>query len=54
MYAVEREHAKGVNFVMLNIDNVKWSEEMDAYGVDGCRDLEFLDAREARARIHRG
>ncbi len=45
VYAVEREHAKGVNFVMLNIDNVKWSEEMDAYGVDGIPHLEFLDAR---------
>jgi thiol-disulfide isomerase/thioredoxin len=45
VYAVEREHANGVNFVMLNIDNVKWSEEMDTYGVDGIPHLEFLDAR---------
>ncbi|CEF99473.1 Thioredoxin-like fold [Ostreococcus tauri] len=45
VYDVEREHARGVNFVMLNIDNARWGEEMDAYGVDGIPHLEFLDAR---------
>ena len=44
VYAVETAHGKAVNFVMLNIDNAKWSDEMDAYGVDGIPHLEFLDA----------
>ena len=45
VYSVERAHESGVNFVMLNIDNARWSEEMDAYGVDGIPHLEFLDAK---------
>ena len=44
VYGVEREHGDKVNFVMLNIDNARWGEEMDAYGVDGIPHLEFLDA----------
>jgi thiol-disulfide isomerase/thioredoxin len=45
VYSVERAHESGVNFVMLNIDNARWSEEMDTYGVDGIPHLEFLDAK---------
>ena len=44
VYAVETAHGDAVNFVMLNIDNARWSDEMDAYGVDGIPHLEFLSA----------
>jgi len=43
VYDVERSAKADVNFVMMNIDNVKWTQEMDDYDVDGIPHLEFLD-----------
>ena len=43
VYEVEKGNKKDVNFVMMNIDNAKWTQEMDDYDVDGIPHLEFLD-----------
>ena len=43
VFEVEKGNKKDVNFVMMNIDNAKWTQEMDDYDVDGIPHLEFLD-----------
>eukprot|EP00227_Mantoniella_beaufortii_P007258 CAMPEP_0197583676 /NCGR_PEP_ID=MMETSP1326-20131121/6523_1 /TAXON_ID=1155430 /ORGANISM="Genus nov. species nov., Strain RCC2288" /LENGTH=271 /DNA_ID=CAMNT_0043147931 /DNA_START=70 /DNA_END=882 /DNA_ORIENTATION=- len=43
VFDVERTYGSKVNFVMLNIDNTRWSGEMEQYGVDGIPHLVFLD-----------
>ena len=43
VFDVEKGNKKDINFVMMNIDNTKWTQEMDDYDVDGIPHLEFLD-----------
>lgn len=43
VYGVEMEYRDKVNFVMLNIDNVKWAQELDEFGVEGIPHFVFLD-----------
>lgn len=40
-----KERYPGVNFVMLNVDNPTWAEEMAEYKVDGIPHWEYLDSR---------
>ena len=42
--ALRREYGDRLNFVMLNIDNPKWAEELQAFDIDGIPHFEFLDA----------
>lgn len=32
-----------MNFVMLNVDNTKWEQEIDEFGVEGIPHFAFLD-----------
>lgn len=32
-----------VNFVILNVDNTKWEQELDEFGVEGIPHFAFLD-----------
>lgn len=32
-----------MNFVMLNVDNTKWEQELDEFGVEGIPHFAFLD-----------
>ena len=43
VFDVEKGNKKDINFVMMNIDNTKWTQEMDDYDVEGIPHLEFLD-----------
>ncbi|GLJ30753.1 hypothetical protein SUGI_0609700 [Cryptomeria japonica] len=43
VYKVEKEFKDKVNFVMLNVDNTKWEEEIDEFGVEGIPHFSFLD-----------
>lgn len=42
---VEQSFRSSVNFVFLNIDNVKWAAELDEFGVDGIPHYSFLDGQ---------
>ncbi|KAH6826845.1 Thioredoxin superfamily protein [Perilla frutescens var. hirtella] len=43
VYKVERKYKDKVNFVMLNVDNTKWEQELDEFGVEGIPHFAFLD-----------
>eukprot|EP00252_Welwitschia_mirabilis_P006139 TRINITY_DN16870_c0_g1_i1.p1 TRINITY_DN16870_c0_g1~~TRINITY_DN16870_c0_g1_i1.p1 ORF type:complete len:243 (+),score=26.33 TRINITY_DN16870_c0_g1_i1:31-759(+) len=43
VYKIEQEYKNQVNFVMLNVDNSKWEEEIDEFGVEGIPHFSFLD-----------
>jgi thiol:disulfide interchange protein len=44
MAALEARHRTDLNVVLLNVDNPRWSPEMDRYEVNGIPQLEFFDA----------
>ncbi|KAF8015495.1 hypothetical protein BT93_H1113 [Corymbia citriodora subsp. variegata] len=43
IYKVEQQYKDKVNFVMLNVDNTKWEQELDEFGVEGIPHFAFLD-----------
>ncbi|KAK4393370.1 Thioredoxin-like protein, chloroplastic [Sesamum angolense] len=43
VYKVEQKYKDQVNFVMLNVDNTKWEQELDEFGVEGIPHFAFLD-----------
>lgn len=43
VYKVEQQYKDRVNFVMLNVDNTKWEQELDEFGVEGIPHFAFLD-----------
>ncbi|KAL2898056.1 hypothetical protein RDABS01_039838 [Bienertia sinuspersici] len=43
VYKVEQQYRDSVNFVMLNVDNTKWEQEIDEFGVEGIPHFAFLD-----------
>ncbi|KAK4488346.1 hypothetical protein RD792_004104, partial [Penstemon davidsonii] len=43
VYKVEQTYKDRVNFVMLNVDNTKWEQELDEFGVEGIPHFAFLD-----------
>ncbi|CAN6459924.1 unnamed protein product [Victoria cruziana] len=43
IYKVEQQYKDRVNFVMLNVDNTKWEEQLDEFGVEGIPHFAFLD-----------
>ncbi|WOL15411.1 thioredoxin-like protein HCF164, chloroplastic [Canna indica] len=43
IYQVEQQFRDQVNFVMLNVDNTKWEQELDEFGVEGIPHFAFLD-----------
>ncbi|CAM6113499.1 unnamed protein product [Calypogeia fissa] len=45
VYEVEQEYRDKINFVMLNVDNSKWEEELDEFGVEGIPHFAFLDGQ---------
>ena len=42
---IKDRYGDQVNFVMLNVDNPKWAEEVAEYHVDGIPHWEYLNAR---------
>lgn len=45
VYKVEQQYKDRVNFVMLNVDNTKWEQELDEFGVEGIPHFAFLDGK---------
>lgn len=45
VYKVEQQYKNQVNFVMLNVDNTKWEQELDEFGVEGIPHFAFLDRK---------
>ncbi|KAI6695317.1 hypothetical protein NL676_023027 [Syzygium grande] len=45
IYKVEQQYKDRVNFVMLNVDNTKWEQELDEFGVEGIPHFAFLDRK---------
>ncbi|XP_041998381.1 thioredoxin-like protein HCF164, chloroplastic [Salvia splendens] len=43
VYKVKQQFKDKVNFVMLNVDNTKWEQELDEFGVEGIPHFAFLD-----------
>ncbi|XP_020700580.1 thioredoxin-like protein HCF164, chloroplastic [Dendrobium catenatum] len=43
IYKVENQYKDRVNFVLLNVDNTKWEQELDEFGVEGIPHFAFLD-----------
>lgn len=43
VYKIEQQYKNKVNFVMLNVDNTKWEQELDEFGVEGIPHFAFLD-----------
>lgn len=43
IYKIEQQFKDRVNFVMLNVDNTKWEQELDEFGVEGIPHFAFLD-----------
>ncbi|OEL30292.1 Thioredoxin-like protein HCF164, chloroplastic [Dichanthelium oligosanthes] len=43
IYQVEQRYKDRVNFVMLNVDNTRWEQELDEFGVEGIPHFAFLD-----------
>ncbi|KAI9166107.1 hypothetical protein LWI28_026325 [Acer negundo] len=43
VYKVEQQYKNRVNFVMLNVDNTRWEQELDEFGVEGIPHFAFLD-----------
>ncbi|XAR57846.1 Protein disulfide-isomerase [Bertholletia excelsa] len=43
VYKVEQQYKDRVNFVMFNVDNTKWEQELDEFGVEGIPHFAFLD-----------
>ncbi|XP_009591372.1 thioredoxin-like protein HCF164, chloroplastic [Nicotiana tabacum] len=43
VYKIEQQYKDRVNFVMLNVDNTKWEQELDEFGVEGIPHFAFLD-----------
>ncbi|XP_020589920.1 uncharacterized protein LOC110031180 [Phalaenopsis equestris] len=43
IYKVEQQYKDRVNFVMMNVDNTKWEQELDEFGVEGIPHFAFLD-----------
>ncbi|KAK5839105.1 hypothetical protein F383_32798 [Gossypium arboreum] len=43
IYKIEQQYRDRVNFVMLNVDNTKWEQELDEFGVEGIPHFAFLD-----------
>lgn len=42
---IRERYGERVNFVMLNVDNPKWAEEVSEYRVDGIPHWEYLSSR---------
>ena len=45
MLQLEDDFSKDVNFVLLNIDNTKWTSEVAQYRVRGVPHFVFLDSQ---------
>ncbi|XP_057951849.1 thioredoxin-like protein HCF164, chloroplastic isoform X2 [Malania oleifera] len=43
VYRIEEQYKDRVNFVMMNVDNTKWEQELDEFGVEGIPHFAFLD-----------